>query len=440
VSLTTTLETPKVGLTGERHWTARALLFPILLLPLWLAFVLGSFWLYEHHPNGAGDYRYYDRAARLLIEGKPFYDGIYGDTFLYPPLLAITLEPLVAVTDYEASKAVWFFLNVGCLLFGLGLLGRHLPGKWARQVIWIVTPLFAPVWLALLHGQITIVLFLLIVGAWAALRHDKHGLAGALLALAAWIKIYPGVLLLYLLWKRDWQAVRGALVFSLIAVVVQLVLAGPHTMEVYLTEILPQLAASGQTTTYLANVGILGFAARLFSPMAYVEPPIVDSPLLLAVTRYGFSLLVVIVILVAASRRDVDAKHERRDLEYALVLIGLLLVTSSIALSGMVPLLLVIGILVSRVQQDVKSRRLLLGVCAIAVITSPIGIVMTMAYVVPDATTVRLPHWAWSAPFFGMVVLFAATAFVLYRANAKAAPNRASSLQGESVFEGQMTE
>jgi hypothetical protein len=137
---------------------------------------------------------YYDAGARLNA-GLPLYipptttddPGFY----LYPPLLAVAFRPL-ALLPYEAAALIWEgFLLV---LFGATLVRMGLRNPWT----WIVTGwLAAPIAWSLAVGQAQVaVTFLVALGApWA-------------IALAGQLKIFPLIVAVYWIGRRDWGAIR----------------------------------------------------------------------------------------------------------------------------------------------------------------------------------------------------------------------------------------
>jgi hypothetical protein len=169
-------------------------------------------------------------------------------SYVYPPLLAISLIPLTALSYVDAAR-MWVGINlalwvlVTCMLAGLltyAFTGRQTSlraqvaaissggvAHWLRGVLntWLhpstvaVFALGVAVFASMSHdptvkglqlGQISIVIyFLLLLVPWLVRRRQME-LAGAVLALATTIKIFPIVLLGYYLVRGRWRVGVGA--------------------------------------------------------------------------------------------------------------------------------------------------------------------------------------------------------------------------------------
>lgn len=375
----------------------------VALVIWWGLFFVGMYAIYATHPDGAGDYRAYDKAATALLNGTPLYLGVYGDkTYLYPPLLAILLTPVVHLsTDYRTHTDVWFVITSVCLVLGTGFITQQVQSSRLRLAIWLLPPLFSPVFMAYLHGQVTVFLYMLIAAAWANARTQRSGYAGALIALAAWIKIYPAVLLGLFLLRRDWKTLRGAVIGGIGIGLLQLIIAGPENMLTYFTRILPELGATGQTTVYHSNVAVLGLWGRLFVPNPYVTPPLTENPTLFFFLRLLTIVLLVTGFVVSVWRNRIS-QVDTFDLEYGLAILTMLLMTSSIAVSGLVVLILVYAILLSAPVSG-SYKRILRLVCLLGLILNPLDTIILTSQ---SAGSLPLPPLALSTSFFTLVLLW----------------------------------
>ena len=379
----------------------------------WAAFLAVMYLIYTTHPDGAGDYLAYDKAANAIVQDLPIYTGLDGDKpYLYPPLLAIALAPMVTLSSsYQTHITVWFVVNTACLILGVWLVTRELPSKRLQVGLWVLPPLFAPVFLAYLHGQVTIILFTLIAGAWASARRGNANMAGALLALAAWIKVYPVVILGLFLLRRDWKALRAAIITGIALGILQIVMAGPENMAVFVTRILPEMGTTGQTFGYHANVSLFGFFGRLFLPHPFVDKPLVDSHLLFTASRLiaSFMLMLTLVVLIL---RDRTATGSRFDLQYALVIVSMILLTSSIGVSGLVVLILVYAILFATPARSFEKKRIWMW-CLITLLLSPIDALILVGR--NAAEPVPMSAWMLSTSFFLLLGLWSLLALRLWK-------------------------
>lgn len=310
---------------------------------LWAVYIGLAFFFATQTPISSKAYYAYHQAAQALIEGRPLYTGLDGWVYLYPPLLAQALTPVAALRSYEAATSLWFVLNTTLLVVSVALLARYVPLR-TRRLLWLSPLLFGPVWQALILGQVTIVLLALLTGVWLVLRQQKRpALAGALLALAAWIKVFPAVLLLLFVWQRSWRVAAGAIATGLALLVLQLVISGPATLVGFISTLFG-LMQNGQPVANYENLSLFAFLSRLFTENRFVDPLLI-SPSLLSVSRL-VSLLGIVgitgyAIARAQARQPGSDFGWRFDLQYALVIVTVLLLGSTLWVSGLPPLLLV---------------------------------------------------------------------------------------------------
>lgn len=235
---------------------------------------------YVRAPVGTSDFTiYYDVALTLrdnphaniydatLVRAVASAHHVYLGTgqFQYPPLLPILVMPLTWL-PYNTAAHVWLYFNLALWLVGtvllIDLLRRALRGHEARlfrpsatlppsvdgrnafawmvgsgeshwdETLFAVTlavvlsfkygPLAESMWL----GQASPLIFVLVLLAPWLLRRGKPGLAGGVLALAAWIKVFPALLIVYFLLRRQWRVVAGAVVGALLLALAMVPLIG----------------------------------------------------------------------------------------------------------------------------------------------------------------------------------------------------------------------
>ncbi|MBI5666756.1 MAG: DUF2029 domain-containing protein [Chloroflexi bacterium] len=394
----------------NRYW--------LLVGLLWLLFLAATFYLYVYHPNGGGDFSYYYRGIQRLLNGIPLYENLRSIDYVGPPLQIQLMSPLVALTpDQSSAERLWFAVNVIVLLVTLALLSRHVTQHHQRLILWTAPIFLVATYQSFLFGQITIILFALTVGAWAAYREQHPLLAGVLLATAVWTKFYPGLLLAYFMWKREWRVVFAGVATTLIIILLQAVISGTDTLLYYFTNVLPELAAEGQPYLNHSNNSVLGFAQKMFMDSPQVIPVLV-SPTLLTITRYGLLLALMGGTLYLISRPTIplaQTPEAKYDFEYSAVLLVALLGGSTLGLHGMLSALLPLVILFRspyRLTPQVRLRLKLLSLIALILIN--MHLLLILGYLRPPSD-MELPALALSLPFFGMMLLWGMVAFMLYR-------------------------
>ena len=153
---------------------------------------------------------------------KPQMMGIFRvDQYQYPPpfLLAPRAVSLIA-PGFLRLRSTWFGLSGLVLLAGLLAAARAMAPAAATRAL-----LLAPIVLVSLgtlntlqKGNVQLVVIALAVLAMAAIERRHRAAGGALLAFVTVAKLYPGLLVVYLLVRRDWRALAWTAVFGAVFV------------------------------------------------------------------------------------------------------------------------------------------------------------------------------------------------------------------------------
>jgi len=286
----------------------------ILIVCVWVIVLAGLFYLVAKPVRDASrDYlSYYIGAAALHYE-EPYAletfqsvaaaTGIkFAGLYLYPPTFAILLQPALLISPY-AGSLLWFGVNLGLLLIGVGILFRHsnLRDHRVRVALLLLPILFTPVLMTFYLGQVNILIFLLIVLVWLTFVRGRRYTPGALLALSAWIKLWPIVLVAYFVWKREWKVVAGAIIGSLLIGVLTFALAGVGQTTSFFTDRLPEISQGTEPGIDHLNQSIPGFFAKLFAPSSQYVYPLIQSPILAQQgSRIAVLLLMVTTIILVS--------------------------------------------------------------------------------------------------------------------------------------------
>jgi hypothetical protein len=381
----------------------------------WTIYLLVMLMIYTNHPNGGGDYNFTWRGAQRIIHNIPLYKDMDPNfDYNYPPLLAQVVSPIVAVTNQQTSQVIWYCINVVLLLLIMIMLTGYIPRREWRLIFWAATPLFVPVYISLFLGQSTFVQLILLAGAWSAFKEKKRILTGVLIALAVWTKFYPGLFILYFLWKREWRVAASAALTTVGVILFQTLVSGADAMVDYFTKVLPSLFVEGQPSINHTNNSIVAFSQKMFSISPQIQPVLI-SPLLMHVTRFGLSFLVlsVLIYLISHPIQMRKTSADQFDLEYALVFLSALLLGSTLATHAMLPTLFVFVLLFrnSKFFNGITRKRLIMRAFA-AVILINVHMFIILGDLQPPSENV-LPALYLSTPFFGMMLIWGITSQTL---------------------------
>lgn len=235
----------------------------------------------------------------------------------HPPTAAILVLPL-AVLPYKAAAALWFFLQLGCLVF----IAKRLRGP--TTLILIAMLASRPVSAELKMGQLQLPIAVLLIVCLQLLREDRQAAAGIMLGLCLGLKLWGVPLLVYCLFKRMWRCLGySTAVFVSLHFVFAALFGMPDLLSYYRT-IVPTV-----TDIYLvspANRSLWTLGWRLFSgmePIWFVQygiRPLVSAPHL----SYPFSLFVVAAVTLFYFRRLLRLANRNHGL-YCCIAVSLLL-------------------------------------------------------------------------------------------------------------------
>ncbi len=142
--------------------------------------------------------------------------NIKRDDYIYPPMLAILMQPL-GLLPLEQAQLLWLWINAALLGALIACAVRMVYSPLIRRywgVIALLVLLAPPTSTNLLIGQLGICMGLLTIAA-VLLASKSSWWAGFVLALAGLIKIYPAVTALAYLFQRRsvliWTILGGAL-------------------------------------------------------------------------------------------------------------------------------------------------------------------------------------------------------------------------------------
>ena len=162
------------------------------------------------------DYPLWYWAGQQVLHGLNLYrtDGQPFD-FIYPPLSAMLLAipawfgkiPLYLCLCLMNVIAWWVTILYVNAMTGSG----RTPGMWLFALPGFVTITWVFDMFDL--GQPNLVLLALMLYGFWSMQHRRPCMAGGMFALATAIKVFPVAVLPYLVWRRQWAALAGMVVF-----------------------------------------------------------------------------------------------------------------------------------------------------------------------------------------------------------------------------------
>lgn len=215
----------------------------------------------------------------LVFQGKDAANPYgYGHWFPTPPPVLLAAAPLAKLGYFGAgiawsvAKLVGFFGAMAYFVSGFRVTGRAVPiGVLLVAAAFSIRPIISDIQ----HGNLNLFMLIWLALAWGCFVRGRDMAAGVFLALAIVTKVTPGLLLVYFLYKRQWQVVAATLV-ALAALLLLLpgltigfdtnlewlrtwfdMLARPYALEGFATIEIANQSLYGTLLRILGNAGIL---------------------------------------------------------------------------------------------------------------------------------------------------------------------------------------
>lgn len=206
----------------QAHFVATVKLLPDFLFFFTAFTLLIQFVEYSFQ---SWDYRCYENAARILIQGGNIYTDSPEQCYLYPPLLAQGLagmRQLIGLIGKQPAAVVWHlvFYLYQCSQFVAVMIAYLLSLRLARKLglsitssSLLVTALFLlnnPLVRTIRHNQVNIYMLDLVLLAMLLLSRYPI-LSGIAVAISAHLKLFSLVFLPIWLYMKQWRAIASTL-------------------------------------------------------------------------------------------------------------------------------------------------------------------------------------------------------------------------------------
>jgi len=143
--------------------------------------------------------------AHRILDGLVLYHTPQTQGIWWPPFALLIVVPFAALADASLvlAKACWGALGMVAFAWSVHETGRR--WGWRPALVALAVVLF-PVHNNFHHLNFETLLLALLVAAAADLADGRAARAGVWVGLATALKIFPGLLLPYFAWRRQWKA------------------------------------------------------------------------------------------------------------------------------------------------------------------------------------------------------------------------------------------
>ncbi|MEO5819324.1 MAG: glycosyltransferase family 87 protein, partial [Vicinamibacteraceae bacterium] len=167
-------------------------------------------------------------SGRVDANGRdiPLFIGPYAvDPYEYPPTFLLLPRLVAAATpDFPAFRLLWGVLAIAVVIAGVAVVARRIDRANGTRSLWLMPLALVPLGiLATFQGGNAQLLFVtLAMLAMLAFERQHHAIGGLLLGYAIVGKLFPGLLIVYLVARRQWRAVAWtsgwAIAITLVAI------------------------------------------------------------------------------------------------------------------------------------------------------------------------------------------------------------------------------
>ena len=180
----------------------------------------------------------------------------------HPPVTILLMLPL-GFLNFKSAWIVWNVLSVLCLLTSIVIILKATSQFSAvglfTLVVFIATS--HPFQETIYHGQLSCVLLLLVTAAWTGLV-KRPGRAGALIGIASALKLFPCLLLIPMMGRRNWTGLIAATVCVTLLSAGAMAVVGYQGCRSYALDVAPSIGSDHAAAW--GNQSLLGLYHKLF--------------------------------------------------------------------------------------------------------------------------------------------------------------------------------
>jgi len=265
--------------------------------------------------------------------------------YLYPPSSLLLLAPY-AWFSYPGLKLLVLVVNHLCILmviylllfrvFGLSLPTSASTGTDEGVLRWLLLPMlilytlqYHPLTVTLGHGQINLVVLVVLCLFWLTLRSRAHpALVGLPLAAAILLKTYPMLFLPLLLIRRKFRVAAFTGIYVGILVAISMIVLPEKAWSDWIHLIMPTGGYAQSPGNIFSpaipwNQSLNGFAARAFLHPAYAMNL---NPGLARILPYLASILIIAVLAYLGIKLTKQRETRYLNDEFVLVLLSIFLI------------------------------------------------------------------------------------------------------------------
>jgi len=195
----------------------------------------------------AGDFQAFYFAAERVLDGEPFVGRPpptgFNTAWVFPPIVVVYFIPLSLLQPWPVAYAFHVGTIIVVSIVATVILRRLLSQTGItltlkEMILFAAAVIFNPFAITnIAQGQMNMhVVLCILAGVYWSQTDDEYR-SGVAFAAAALIKLWPAVLGLWLLWRRQWRAVGAAIITGVSGIILGAVLFGTSATRQWITVI-----------------------------------------------------------------------------------------------------------------------------------------------------------------------------------------------------------
>jgi hypothetical protein len=316
--------------------------------------------------NSADLFQDYVAAQQFLL-----HDSIYSDISIpnyHPPFVAILIAPL-ALIPYRSVVLIWSGITILLYFLAGWIILKELHIRLSikyRMVLIGFALCWYPFQAHIALGQWSIQIGVCIILGWMFLRHGKDYAAGFLFGFACLIKLYPGLIAIYLLFNKRWKALVVLISVVIFGLLISGLLLGPQDIIYYFSNI----ASRGSTdfSTFPCNYSIFGILGKFFYDGNWVKPIIISH---LPISLVAFILDILLLVILVRFMFQLPSDQFSSDIKFSMTIITMFFISPVTWQHMLTILILPIGLLISKFQGRRTKSFYILSLFALVLFSIP---------------------------------------------------------------------
>jgi hypothetical protein len=273
-----------------------------------------------------------------------------------PPFTALFYTPFQFTSSLNAKI---IFCLLSALLFAIAVYRfTKFLGVSSYWLLIIPVALILPMRANIFFGQTYLLIIAMLMEGYISYQTDKKLLAGLLWSIAILLKLFPGIILLYLLFRKDFKMLGITLGFMSVLSVITAAVTGFGLNIEYFTEIMPRMLNNEINDTYAPSYqSMLVLLNKIFVYDKLLNPAgAINNPFLFKTLNTLYSLTILYICAMFTIKKEGDDF-----LKFSLWILAGLMITGYGSAYSLLLLIFIVLASVEHLREKTLALVLILG-------------------------------------------------------------------------------